>query len=422
MIYLLIGYIWLFVHRPFEVWPVLADYRLERIYMIAAILCWALFGKKKWIPNPLHWAFFAFSGAVFLCWVASPWSGEERSQLVVENCFKQLVFYILLVTIITTEADLKKVCLAFLGVMGMYMVHSLREYKAGRHYYRMGIARMIGVDQAMNDPNTFAASIVYSLPLAAAFWMCLPTRKARALLIGYAALSTLCVILTGSRTAMMGLGAWVVVQVMRSRHRFRLMLPLAALVPIIWWLTPPDLQNRFHTIIDPSVGPVSAQQSAEQRSEGFWIGLRLWRQYPLGGCGPGAWMPATGAAIESHQLFGQVMGELGLAGVVTFASIVALIGWNVLRMKQAYKDHPDWDKDFLWYLTDALGIAVLLLLFLGLSSHNLYRYSWQWFGAFLIIARHCVELRAAAESACQERDELEETPNPGGLDWTVTQS
>ncbi len=48
---------------------------------------------------------------------------------------------------------------AFLAVMFVYMLHSLREYFNGRHVYRMSIDRMIGVDQAMSDPNSFGASI-----------------------------------------------------------------------------------------------------------------------------------------------------------------------------------------------------------------------------------------------------------------------
>ncbi len=38
---------------------------------------------------------------------------------------------------------------------------------------------------------------------------------------------------------------------------------------------------------------------------------------------------------------------------------------------------------------------MFLLLFMGNFGHNLFRFTWLWYGGFLIIARHCAELRAA---------------------------
>ena len=42
MPWLLVGYMFLFVHRPFEVWPVLGDLRVERIYMLVMIVAWTV--------------------------------------------------------------------------------------------------------------------------------------------------------------------------------------------------------------------------------------------------------------------------------------------------------------------------------------------------------------------------------------------
>ncbi len=60
--------------------------------------------------------------------------------------------------------------MAFVIVMGVYMTHSFKEYLAGRHTYRMGIARLIGVDTSQGDPNSFGASVVFALPFALLFW------------------------------------------------------------------------------------------------------------------------------------------------------------------------------------------------------------------------------------------------------------
>jgi O-antigen ligase len=403
MIAILIGYIWMFVHRPFEVWSVLGTLHVERIYMLAAIAYWLIAAPKRWPADPLHWAFLAFSGAVLVCWLASPWSGGEYSRLVIENYFKQLVFYVMLVTSIHREGDLKKVCLGFVAVMALYMAHSYKEFRAGRHGFRMGIPRMIGIDISMNDPNTFGATIVYALPLVAIVWACLPpSRKRLACVLGYVGLSGLCIISTGSRSAFTGLIGWCGLFVLRSRYRVRMLLLALIAAPLVWLLTPQHLQERYFTLIKPESGNALAQSSAEARTMGFWVGLDLWQAYPVTGCGPGGWRPATGRGIEAHNLYGQLIGEMGLLGILTFVPIVGLIWWHARSIKAAYRRHPEWDRDFLYALADAVGFALVLLLLEGWAGHSLFRYNWQWYGAFLIVARQCVRERQADSDAAAD--------------------
>src|SRR5205085_6191929 len=114
-------------------------------------------------------------------------------------------FYFLIVTTVHDEKGLKHLVVGFLAVMGLYLLHSLREYLGGRHTYRMGIARMIGVDGSLGDPNSFGASIVFALPVVVAVWRSgLGGRLGRFLLTGYVGLSSLCVLLTGSRSSLLG--------------------------------------------------------------------------------------------------------------------------------------------------------------------------------------------------------------------------
>ena len=72
MVWMLGGYMWLFVHRPFEVWPWLGDFQIERIYMLLMIAFWAVQPNKGWLPNRLHAALVAFTLVLTMAWVASP--------------------------------------------------------------------------------------------------------------------------------------------------------------------------------------------------------------------------------------------------------------------------------------------------------------------------------------------------------------
>jgi hypothetical protein len=50
-----------------------------------------------------------------------------------------------------------------------------------------------------------------------------------------------------------------------------------------------------------------------------------------------------------------------------------------------------------------VNLTVLLLLLMGLGGHNLYRYTWLWFGAFQAIALDCMR-RSAPETAEETTD------------------
>jgi O-antigen ligase len=323
--------------------------------------------------------------------LASPWA--NRGQQIVEDYLKVVVFFFMIVLVVQDEAGLRHLLLGFLGVMALYMLHSLIEYAHGRHTFRMGIARLIGVDTSMGDPNSFGATIVYALPFLIPFWRTQPSWTLRSFLLCYLALSVICVGLTGSRSAFLGLLLWAVVAVLWSRWRWPLLILTILVVPILWAALPAPLQNRFETIVHPEVGPANAAVSGKGRIEGLMVGLNLWAKYPLSGCGPGAWRPATGRPLEAHNLYGQLLGELGTLGLGAFLAILVGFWSNLRGVRRAYRQHPEWDRDFPFYLAGAVGLSLVLLLFEGNFSHNLFRYGWLWYGGFLIAARHCTGRR-----------------------------
>jgi hypothetical protein len=395
MIWLLIGYMFLFVHRPFEIWPVLGDMHLERVYMLMTLAVFAVSPQKRWKNNFQHFAYVAFALAVVACWVTSPWM--EGGQETVENWFKTFVFYVLLVSVVNDEKSLRTILFAFLVIMCLYMLHSVWEYRNGRHTFRMGIARMIGVDRTLGDPNSFGGSIVYALPLALAFWRCGPSFGMKCFLFFYLMLSTGCVLLTGSRSSFLGLLVWCLYAVLVSKQRWKVLIPLVLAAPLVWTVLPPSLQTRFETIVDPSVGPSNAIVSGESRWEGLLIGLELFGNNPLKGIGPGVWRVATGRTLESHNLYGQLLGELGALGGATF--LLILVGfWANVRWQRRHNPNAERDGPcFCYEVSMAVGVAVLLMLFEGNFGHNLFRFNWLWYGGFLLIARHCVVLRANAD-------------------------
>ena len=392
MHWMLVGYMFLFIHRPFEVWPALGDLRVERVYMLVTLAVWAFYPGKRWLANAQHHAYAGFAAAVLGCWVLSPWM--DRSQPIIEDWFKVLVFYVLLVTTVHDERGLKRVVVGFVAVMGLYLTHSFREYLGGRHTYRMGISRMIGVDKTLGDPNSFGASIVFALPFAVALWRAgVGGRAGKVALTGYVGLSGLCILLTGSRSSLLGLLVWSGLVLWQMPKRWLYLGMFLTAAPVVFVALPESLQTRFETIINPDVGPANAKESGEGRIEGLLTGLELWARNPISGVGPGSWRPATHSTVESHNLYGQLVGELGTLGAVGFLAILAGFWANLRAVKAVRREVPEWSNDLVFQVAAAVGTGVFLLLFMGNFGHNLFRFSWLWYGGFLIIARHCVMLR-----------------------------
>jgi O-antigen ligase len=418
MIYLLGFYMWLYTHRPFEYYPQLGDLQIERIYMILMLVVWALSPNKSWAPNRLHLAEAFFTVVMVLSWMLSPYADLESF---LENHFKVVTFYVLVVTSVRDEKDLRRLILSYLLAVGLYSLHSLLEFINGRIQWRMGITRMIGVDTSYGDPNAFAYTLLTALPLTMPFWAEKGTGLRRSLLIGYTGLLVLCILLTGSRAAFVGLCFFGLLAILTSGgSRKGVLLLSAAGVLAVATALPGPLQERFLTILDASYGPQNAQQSAGGRIAGLLAGVELWKQSPLLGFGPIAFFTkATGSDIEAHNLYGQLLSELGSLGAVAFAGVIYCFWRNGAEARRFFRKNPGAPCGFAFHVVRAVGITILVMLLMGWAGHNLYRYKWLWMAAFQAVALHCIRSKAGAVSASTVRLRLPYLPGPNRPAWAV---
>jgi O-antigen ligase len=407
MIYLLGGYMWLFIHRPFEVWPALGAMQIERGYMLMMLLVWLVAPGKCFVPNRIHAAFVVFTFTLFSAWAMSPYADRPGVTDVVENYLKVAVFYVLVVTSVRDERGLRLLVLMFVGSVGVYMAHSMLEFAGGRYEWRQGISRMVGVDFTYSDPNAFASTLVYTMPLLLAFWAERPRRLPRWLLLGFFLAAMGCVLLTGSRAGFIGacafccLALWV-----SSKHKGTLIVggAFAGLFGfvVLSAALPGELQDRYLTLVDSSKGPANAQVSAEGRLDGFMFGIAAWQKSPLLGHGPASFAYVTGRAGQAHNLYGQTLSELGLMGGLSLLGLVVCFAWNYLECRRYYRRDGGPPAELPYLVCRSVGLCVLLMLLLGWAGHNLFRYNWMWLAAFQAVALHCARTRAQSWALAEE--------------------
>src|SRR3954471_8695341 len=114
MIYLMLFYVYLSIHRPMEVWKPLGDLRPELVFFTLMTGAWAVAGKRVRCPA-LLWAIAGMAAAFVGSWALSPWA--EKAETVVKNYTLVVVFALILATAVRDERALYKVLTVFMVVM-----------------------------------------------------------------------------------------------------------------------------------------------------------------------------------------------------------------------------------------------------------------------------------------------------------------
>jgi O-antigen ligase len=293
------------------------------------------------------------------------------------------------------EESLKFLIKAYVFSMFFYSLHSLWEYHNGRYEFRMGISRMVGVDSTFNDPNAFGGSVVLSLPFVYALLRAEVSAWQRKLYYGYFAIAVTCVVLTGSRSAFVALLflslLWAFSQ--KGARKFKIITIAIPVVFLVWTVMPEEKQNRIRTLWDSEAGPANAQESAEGRLEGFKVSWRMFEQVPFTGVGAGGknfigyrmanHIDEEGhkSPTQAHNLYGEVLAELGLTGAFLLIGLVVAI-FRICMQIRSCLSGIGMIEGFSYNFAGAIIGVLLLLLFLGLGGHNFYRPMWLWLAAW----------------------------------------
>jgi len=393
-IYWLLAYAALFLLRPWEIRPELAALPMEKIFALALLVKVFFFGKVEFRPRGPGLAMFVFLGALLV----TMFLGLDRGQSwpLVEMVLKVAVFAVCVIVAVRSVADLRVFLLGWVALQFIYQSKAIWEfYVHGRGSYQMGIWRMRGIETTFGHPNTFCATTVLILPLAIALFRYEKNRWVRAFLLAEIAAAVIVIFKTGSRAGLLELVLLALIVLVTSSHRVKGFVALAVLVPVLFFTLPDDLQQRYRTIFDQKANK-SATESAQGRVEGLRKGAKLFVKRPLAGVGPNCFVIADArypgltlfAGLQPHNLVGQLLGEMGLLGILAFGCMGLATFLALLRIRRMGKEKDD----PVLMAFGFGGILVLMFLFVaGTFGHNLYRYNWLWLTALAAAALNAAE-------------------------------
>lgn len=385
-------YIFLVIERPWESIRFLNEVPIERIFALAMIFCALLSGKFKIVDSPMNkWVY----GLLALHFILAPFafnSGYALDQGV--EYAKMVVLYLLMLAVVDDEKSLKVLVKVYAFSMMVYVMHSLWEYHNGRHDFKMGITRMLGVDSTFNDPNTFGASVVLSLPFVYALMRSESNKLFRYCYYSYFIMALICIVLTGSRSSSMALVflllLWAAIQ--KGKKKVLIFFGVVMAIALIWNGMPDDKRDRIRTLWNKDVGSGGAHMSAEGRLIGWQVSWKMFKREPFTGVGAGGKNfigyrmannidePGQESPTESHVLYGEILAELGMFGMAIFCGLVLTILKSTSSLMMRFNTLIC--NAFSSRLCAAIIACLLLLLFLGLGGHNFYRPLWLWLAAW----------------------------------------
>ncbi|MEI6314959.1 MAG: O-antigen ligase family protein, partial [Syntrophus sp. (in: bacteria)] len=287
-----IGYLFLFIFRPYETLiPQLGAIHFERIYMLCLLAGLFNWSEKRYIPHKLNYALLAFFGV--LCFSYFIAYMPDKAEDSIWEYFKLLVLYFVILLSIRNEKEFRILLLSFIVIMALYIGKSEWEFFVnGKHTYRMGIRRLIGIDETNGSPNSFAATIVYSLPFAWVLWKTSSATWVKVSLGCYGIMSLSGVALTGSRGGMLSVIFFFSLVWMRSKRKVVGLMLIVVVTSMSWIFMGGILQDRFRTLYDDKIN-ATATASAEGRIEGVKRGIELFSLRPVWGWGTGNFAFAT---------------------------------------------------------------------------------------------------------------------------------
>ncbi|MDR3182444.1 MAG: O-antigen ligase family protein [Planctomycetaceae bacterium] len=374
-------------------------------------MIWLTSVEKKFVPNLFNVAAALFIAALTVSTLLSSYTNIIDNEGY-QNFLKVAVFYLLVMTVVKKEKDLKIVVSAAVVCFFLYLAHSYREYLNGHRTYAAGAERMIGMGHSYSEFNDFGTWIVCMMPLTLPLVTLCKRMWHYLFIAGYILLSLRCVQLTGSRGAFIMVVALGVLPVIFSKYRMRLIPVILVLGPVGWFSMPDSMRDRYRTIWDSSINE-AANKNKQGRLDGLYDGMKNWANSPLYGVGMGMHGPALGQKFQAHNLPGQVAGETGTLGILGFLAMLTCFGinhWNILQNNKRLKELGR-EKEGTYCYRVSVGIiwAVVMSLLQGLSLHNGYRFYWLWFGAFQSVA-----VMLMAEKVI-EAQRLTELPDNGDL-------
>lgn len=429
----LLLYIVIYITQIADLYPALKPLRPERLVGVVTLA--ALFLRQLREEGRIYidrspvtiWVLLLF-GAIINSVPLAVWPGRAADGMV--EFFKVVVFYVLVVQLIDTKTRLRTFMVLYTICMLYIAWDGIANYLAGNVRIKPDGSRLIGSTDVSGGPNQMAATMAATFPIFFLLAKLKALRWWRLVYGGGAILTTIVLVLTNSRSGMIGfLAGLALVWVSMKRRMVALVIGLPILA-MAWFLMPSAYQARYATLSEPT-----EQGTARTRFELWTKAWLMFVDHPFTGVGINCYQIAnpeyserTGLDAEpyhaSHSLYLQLLSNLGLPGLIAFAAFVVLAMRNLWRRIRWWREHDEWEFERVFLLGALIAMGALLVA--GIFGHNLMRRQWYIFAAIGVAAtRVWLTVEPTSNEATlggrRGRQDIVERDRAPVLSWTAHQ-
>lgn len=328
-----------------EMYPALAPLRLNRTVAVAVLFSlairWVMKGERPvWVRENTYLLFFLI--AMFASVPLSVWQGGAFSTAM--GFARIVIAFFLFVNVVQTEKQLKGF------VWGFLLVHliPIGFQISGQHSSEStgGLERFgTAASSFVGDSNELALTI--SIPLAIALtWFLAENRWLPKMALGGLCVAYfVSIMLSGSRGGFLSLLALLVTIWLRSPRKL-LTLTWVALVFIAFWYSAPSAYRE--RIL--SITSYQQDESAMGRKYAWAFARKAFVEHPIFGVGAGAFPMAywRGAGVWKavHNMYYQLLAELGVVGVTTFILFLITLLRRIRALSSLIKENHE---HLRWY-------------------------------------------------------------------------
>jgi O-antigen ligase len=336
------------------------------IAVAAAALAWSCLGRDRRFRLGLGAggaALYLFFGILLTSPLWSMWPGLSVDAA--KESLKYLTGFVVAANVLSTPARVRQAA-AVLALATLFpAIGTVHSFLTGTNLVD-GRACWIGI---FANPNFDAYYLVMATPIALALRDSVPDGRRRMLVragwLGVVALYAAAVLLTQSRGGATGLGAVVLLWLLRSLARGRAAVGAVLAIGVALAMTPLSPLNRDETRATLA-GEVDL--SAQGRIDAWRTALRIVQDRPIGGVGAGAFLVGyeryapgdAGPARAAHSSYALIAAELGVPALIVFVLAILAAMVALGRRKTAL----------------SVGVQTSLFGFLVCSVTGSYVFTW----------------------------------------------
>ena len=279
------------------------------------------------------WALFVLYGVTSMWWAVRP----ELTLTIVPTAVGLLLLYAVTSSFELKDNELEtfKWCILIGGTFAAVLTAYLT---ATGYYYHQTQRASIMVGERLTNPNKAAQSLL--IPLSLSLRMILIKKEKLMKSLSLIMLITIIfgIVVTGSRSSILGAFAIFIIYVVYSGHKLSLGLVLcAAGIPLILF-APEFFANRWGgTVESGGAGRLDIWTVAAKSLGKYWLSGAGLENFTIAHGEFAHRM--TGIGKDPHNIFLQTFVELGVAGVSLV--IIAIVSHYVMLQKACYKNRLD---------------------------------------------------------------------------------